>query len=314
MAVVPVLVLTVLVQAAQVGTNAEDRAKAQGLLAEGASLYGRGDYLGALDQFNAAYAAYPSAKIWFNIGQTNKVLGRSLEAHDAYQKFLDEATSASPEDRADAEASVKKLRRSLGLLTVLCEVAGAEVAVDGKPAGRAPLPNPVWVTPGRHQVTAVPADSCPMVTHVDVASGSSMTVTLKPRHGALVASAAGGDLDGAGLVSHRRDGWWLGRKWTWVAAGATVALTSAAAIVGYSMRSRFDDLRSSCGVGSPNKVGCSDSDIQSVRDRKWAANILWVAAGAAAATTGVLFFVEGRPVTVVPVAGKSTGVLARVEF
>lgn len=314
MAVVPVLVLAVLAQAGQVGTNAQDRAKAQGLLAEGASLYGRGDYLGALDKFNAAYTAYPSAKIWFNIGQTYKVLGRPLAAHDAYQKFLDEASTASPEDRADAEASLKQIRSSLGLLTVLCEATGAEITVDGKVVGRAPLPNPVWVTAGRHQVTALPADSCPRVEYADVGSGSSITLTLKPRHGAMVASGSGSGPGARDVAQASHDGWWLGRKWTWVAAGATVALTGAAAIVGHSMQSRFDDLRSSCGLGSPDKVGCTDSDIQSVRDRQWAANILWVAAGAAAVTTGMLFFVEGRPVTVVPVAGQSTGVLARVEF
>jgi hypothetical protein len=310
MTVVPIFMLALLAQAAPGGTNAQDRAKAQGLLVEGASLYSRGDYLGALDRFNAAYAAYPSAKMWFNIGQAYKVLGRPVEAHDAYQKFLAEAPNASPEDRADAQASLKQLRNLLGLLTVNCETTGAELTVDGKGVGRAPLPNPVWVTAGQHQVTALPADGCPMVEQAEVASGANTTVTLKSRH---AVSAPGGELL-AGAQAEPGRGWWLGRKWTWVAAGSTVALTGAAAIVGYHMQARFDDLRGRCGRGSPDQLGCTDSQIQSVRDLKLTANILWITAGAAAVTTGVLFFVEGRPVTVVPVAGMSPGVLARMEF
>jgi hypothetical protein len=42
--------------------------------------------------------------------------------------------------------------------------------------------------------------------------------------------------------------------------------------------------------------------------------VLWGLAGAAAVTTGVLFFVEGRSVAVAPMAGEATGMLARMEF
>jgi hypothetical protein len=314
MGVVPILMLAILAQTSPSGTNAQDRARAQGLLAEGATLYGRGDYLGALNRFNAAYAAYPSSKIWFNIGQANKALGRPVEAHEAYQKFLREVPNASPEDKADAQTSLAQLRGWLGQLTVVCDTTGAEISVDGKAVGNAPLDHLLWVTPGRHQVTAVRADGCPMVENAEVAVGSNTTVTLKPLHGPLVAAAPSLDLEKSRGPKAGGGGWWLGRTWTWVAAGATVALTGAAAAVGYSMKSRFDDLRSSCGHGSPEQLGCSTSDIQSVRDRKLVANILWAAAGAAAVTTGILFFVEGRPVAVAPLAGETTGLLARVEF
>jgi hypothetical protein len=44
------------------------------------------------------------------------------------------------------------------------------------------------------------------------------------------------------------------------------------------------------------------------------ANALWGLAGAAAVSTGILFFIEGRPVAVAPMAGEATGMLARMEF
>ena len=109
MGVATVLLLATLAQTSPAGTNAQDRAKAQTLLDEGATLYARGDHTGALDRFNAAYAACPSSKIWFNIGQTYRVLGRPVEARDAYQHFLDEVPNASREDREDAQASLDGL-------------------------------------------------------------------------------------------------------------------------------------------------------------------------------------------------------------
>jgi hypothetical protein len=96
-----------------------------------------------------------------------------------------------------------------------------------------------------------------------------------------------------------------------VAAGSTVLLTGAAAIVGLGVNSRFDELKSSCGS---TEAGCSEGDIDSLRARKYTANVLWGLAGAAAVTTGVLFFVEGRPVAVAPIAGETTGLVARVGF
>jgi hypothetical protein len=314
MGMAAVLILATLAQTAAAGTNAQDRARAQTLLGEGATLYEHGDYMGALDRFNAAYAAYPSSKIWFNIGQAYRVLGRPVEARDAYRHFLDEVPNASRENREDAQASLEGLQKWLGQLTVSCESAGAQITIDGKTVGQAPLPGPVWVTPGRHQVTAVRAGDCPIVENAEVPTGARLTVALIPLHGSLAARPAGVDLGERAKQQGRDQGWMLGRKWTWVAAGATVVLTGAAAIVGWSMQSRFDELRGSCGRGSATPVGCSQSDIDSLHTRKVTANVLWGAAGAAALTTGVLFFVEGRPVTVAPVAGETTGMLARVRF
>jgi len=64
--------------------------------ARATKLYQQGDVGGALEKFNAAYAAYPSPKLMFNIGQANRDLSRPVEAIEAFQRFLAEATDASP--------------------------------------------------------------------------------------------------------------------------------------------------------------------------------------------------------------------------
>ena len=312
MGIVPFLFLATLAQASTAGTNAQDRVKAQVLLGEGATLYEHGDYLGALDRFNGAYAAYPSSKILFNIGQANQLLGRLLDAREAYQKFLDEAPNASREDRTDAQAWLEKLQKSLGQLTIISATSGADISLDGKAIGRSPLHGPVWTIPGRHQVTAIKSGDCPTLEYVEVASGSLATVELRPLHTPLVTEAPT-NLDNTSKPQAAH-GWWLGRKWTWVAAGTTVLFTGAATAVGLTVKTRFDDLKKFCGRGSPGQQGCSDSDIDSLHTRKMTANALWGLAGAAAISTGILFFIEGRPVAVVPMAGEATGMLARMEF
>jgi tetratricopeptide (TPR) repeat protein len=318
-----VFVFALLAQAAAAAPAPEDKAKAQGLLTEGTALYEKGDYTGALEKFHAALAAFPSAKIWFNIGQANRDLGRPVAALEAFERFLEGVPDASSEDRADAQTSVAELQKRLGQLTIVCEMAGAAIRIDGKDLGPAPVVKPVWAVPGMHQVTATLKGATPALEEVEVSAGGSTTVVLKIGQPAVAAAPAVPppvvavppplEVVTTPPPSESKQGWWLGRKWTWVAAGSTVLLTGAAAGVGISVNSRFDELDNSCGASGTGQ-GCSPGDIDSLRTRKYIANALWGLAGAAAVTTGVLFFVEGRRVAVAPVAGETTGLVAWMGF
>jgi cell division septum initiation protein DivIVA len=314
------ILLAILAQASPSAGDPQAKAQAQALLGQGTKLYQQGDVAGALEQFNAAYAAYASPKLMFNIGQANRDLRRPVEALEAFEKFLAGAADAPPEMIADAHKSVSQLQEKLGRIQIDCETAGAEVSVDGKSVGLAPVPDPIWATPGRHQVTAKHASTAPALEDVDVTAGSVSTVTLqlRPLAASLVASAPkavpNSDVQATAPSSEANEGWWLGRRWTWVAAGSTVLLAVGAISAGLLMDSRFDSLRSSCGAGNPARPGCTQSQLDTLNSRQTAANVLWGLTAAAAVTTGALFYFEGRPVTVTPVAGGATGVLARMEF
>jgi hypothetical protein len=255
----------------------------------------------------------------FNIGQAKRDLGRPVEALESFQRFLAEATNASPETMAEARNSVAELQGKLGRIRIDCDTAGAQVAVDGKSVGVAPLPDLVWATPGRHQVTAKHLSAAPAIEDVEVAVGSVSTVTLRllPLTVSVAAApkaAAEVNLQAAPSPSSASEGWWLGRKWTWIAAGSTVVLAANAITAGVLMQDKFDSLRSSCGAGKPGRPGCPQGDIDSVSSRQTIANVFWGLTAAAAVTTGVLFYFEGRPVTVVPVAGGATGIIAVVRY
>jgi Tetratricopeptide repeat/PEGA domain len=314
------ILLTILAQASPPTGDPQAKAQAQALLGQGTKLYQQGDVADALEKFQAAYAAFPSPKLMFNIGQANRDLSRPVEALEAFEKFLVGAADASPEMIADARKSVAQLQKKLGRIQVDCESAGAEVSVDGKSVGLAPLPDLIWATPGRHQVTAKHASAAPAIEDADVTAGSVSTVTmqLRPVAASLAPSAPKAalnfDVQSTAPSSEANEGWWLGRKWTWVAAGSTVLLAVGAITAGLLMDSKFDSLRSSCGAGNPARPGCSQSDIDSVSSRQTTANAFWGLAAAAAVTTGVLFYVEGRPVSAAPMVGGMTGATARVGF
>jgi hypothetical protein len=336
------VLLSLLAQLSPQRADPHAKIKAQTLLTEGSALYEKGDYAGALEKFNAAYAAYPSPKLMFNIGQADRDLSRPVEALEAFEKFLAGAPEASPETRADARKSVAELQEKLGQIRIDCDRAGTEVSIDGKSVGLTPLAGLIWATPGHHQVTASHASAALALENVDVSAGRARTVALRLRPLALPVAdeavpkpevipepeaapeseappppRASLDLRPSSAPNADGDGgWWLGRKWTWVAAGSTVLLAAGAVTAGLVMQSKFNSLDKSCGSSRGNLSGpaCSEGDVAAVRSLEITANVFWGLAGAAAVATGVLFYWEGRHISVSPLAGGTTGIVAAVRY
>jgi hypothetical protein len=352
---ISLVLLSVLAEASQPAPNPRAKNQAQSLLTQGSALYERGDYAGALEKFTAAYTAYPSPKLMFNIGQANRDLGRPVEALAAFEKFLADAPDAAPDAVASAHKSTADLREKLGRIHIECERMGAEVNVDGQSVGTTPLLMPIWATPGRHQVTARHPSASPTLENVEVQAGSIQMVTLHLRPLAIPVAAQPAPAEpvanqpaaarpvaapepeptpplpslptvaapspphpaasaGPTPIATTDNSWWLGRKWTWVAAGSTVLFGAGAIAAGLAMQSKFDALDKSCGDGNVTRPGCKEPEIAAVRSCQITANVLWGLTGAAALTTGVLFYLEGRPIHLVPMAGEATGLIATGRY
>ena len=324
------VLLSLVAQAAPPTDSLESKTLAQSLLKAGAQHYERAEFADALEKFEQAYASFPSPKLLFNIGQASRELGRPVDAVGAFEEFLLQATDAPAEMTAEAKRSVAELLPKIGKLLIECPVSGAEISVDGKKVGQAPIDDLFRVSPGNHQVTAMFSGMTPAIENVTVAAGTVQTVVLRlraivevpatpPELAVTPAPSPAPALDVTTVETPKQptvgDGWWLGRKWTWVAAGSAVVFAGAGVIAGRAMQSKFDELNQKCGSGSDKwATGCNSSEIGSVDTRKNIANAMWGLSAAAVVTTGVLFLVEGRPVAVAPMVGQANGLVAHVSF
>jgi hypothetical protein len=158
--------------------QASAKAAAKTVLARGSRdlesrLYGR-----ALAEFHEAYRIFPSPKIFFNIGLANLYLGRNGEAVQAFETFLAEPTGAPEESVARARTESAALRPKVAAVTVACPQVGVELVIDGRPAGKTPLPGPLYLDPGQHQLQAKPHDGAPLVRDFVVDAGTRPTLDL----------------------------------------------------------------------------------------------------------------------------------------
>jgi hypothetical protein len=211
------------------GDDVKTKLAAQVLLDEGTAAYGRGDYATALDKFTAAYKIFPSPKLWFNIGQANRDLGRPVEAVSAFDRFLRDATDAPAETLTEARRSAAELKTKLGRIEVKCATDGAEITVDGKQIGSTPLGEMVWTTPGRHQVAVQHPGFSPAIEDVVVVVGQAAAVSFELRPIDLRAAnpGAGGALVGG--ETERKPIY--KRPLFWVATGVVIGAGVAAVVL-----------------------------------------------------------------------------------
>ena len=109
------------------------------------------------------------------------------------------------------------------------------------------------------------------------------------------------------------------RVWTWVAGGVTAAALITGVIYGLAYNSDLDDLNRQCPQGA-----CTDPRLLSQREdaknEGLVADVMFGVAGAAAVTTAILWFYEGRPkiserAEVTPVVGpRFAGAQVEIRF
>lgn len=138
------------------------------------------DYLGALAIFKDAYQRFPSAKILLNIGTTLKLLGRTADAANAYQRFLD-APDTDPTKRPEVEGVLAELDKTVGKVAITVTPPDAEVEVGDEwlPGAQAHL---VRVAPGTATFHARHAGYQPGTQSVAVAAGgqAQLAIALQP--------------------------------------------------------------------------------------------------------------------------------------
>jgi tetratricopeptide (TPR) repeat protein len=144
---------------------------------EGVAAYDAKRYEEARTAFLQAYAITHVPAVLLNLGQSELRSGHQDDAGNHLTQFLREHTTASPEQKAAAEAGIAEAKRSAGLVIVSVDSPGADVSIDGTTIGKTPLLDPVFVKPGKHTVF-VSLQGKTAVSSVEVKTGVSTGVSL----------------------------------------------------------------------------------------------------------------------------------------
>lgn len=181
--------------AAHADPTARDKAAAQQAYAAGQSRYDAGDFLGAAEQFSAAYQHDPDPVYLFNLAQAYRFAKRCRDAGDSYRRFLAAAPDAPNRDKvqhyleevdacarsqAPAEPSAPNPGPASGAGTDTSQPAGtADQAAPGHDSTAAPASEP-------GSATAVEAETPPDHGHALRVTGLALGAA------GVVGLAAGG--------------------------------------------------------------------------------------------------------------------------
>jgi tetratricopeptide (TPR) repeat protein len=98
--------------ATNAASAADAKTRAQEHLSRGNDLFTSDRFQDALIQFQAAYTAFPSPKLHFNIGQCQRALGRLSEALAQFRLFVEETPDIPSDLRAEAERYIAELKNA----------------------------------------------------------------------------------------------------------------------------------------------------------------------------------------------------------
>ena len=137
--------------AAQPQTDAKTRARAH--YERGTAAYSDGRYKDAIDAFLDAHREYPSPALSFNAARAYDKLGDVPGALRFYREYLRQ--SPTVRDRGAVERRIQQLEQKLSTrgvqqVTILSNVEGATVIIDGRPVGVTPWTGEI--APGQHDL------------------------------------------------------------------------------------------------------------------------------------------------------------------
>jgi tetratricopeptide (TPR) repeat protein len=162
-------------------------------LKPGIALVKAHDYDKAVASLSKAYASTKDARALYWIGRAHQENARNADALRAYKQYLKEASLAPADPRSiEVLGNIQTLSMQLAVVIVTA-TEGATITVDDVEVGKAPLPEALYVEPGKHAIAAT-LDARSTSKPIDVATESRSTVDLvfveKPKPAAALVEQA----------------------------------------------------------------------------------------------------------------------------
>jgi hypothetical protein len=157
---------------------AAKKKEAQAAFERGLTHYEKEEWDPALVEFTRSRAAYPTRSATKNAALCLRKLGRLDEAIDMFEALLG-FENLPEDDRKATQTAITELGRTLGTLRIEGALAGASIVVDGRFRGTAPLPAPLRVTEGSHEVRAFKEGQDPFGATADVTPHQETKVTVR---------------------------------------------------------------------------------------------------------------------------------------
>lgn len=158
--------------------EAPAKLEARAYYKEGVAFVREGDFVGAVEAFRRAYAVSPNYAVLFNLGQAHAALGQSVEAVHSLERFLtDGGDHIAPARRREVAAIIARERAHIARIELDVSPEGAEVFIDGRRLGLAPI-EAEDVPAGDHVIVARLAGYMPAIETFTLTGGSKREVAL----------------------------------------------------------------------------------------------------------------------------------------
>ena len=149
-----------------------DAAAAENVLIQrGIELRRTGEDRLALAEFERAFSSQGSVRALAQMALAEQALGLWREANEHLQRALQKDEPWIAEHRATLEAAAREIRSQLGALEISCNIAGAEVRLNGALLGLTPLTGPVPLVAGANVITVSKPGFFEMARQVGVDAG-----------------------------------------------------------------------------------------------------------------------------------------------
>jgi tetratricopeptide (TPR) repeat protein len=146
----------------------------------GLELANQGKFSEAILEFQEAYRNRPHFAALYNIGQAYIALQQPIEAIAALEQYLAQGQEQIPVERAQATvAQIAAERAQTAEIRLTARPTGANVSIDGKPVGDAPLGEPIRVAAGRHLISVRTPDGTEVARELAPQGGERITLIIE---------------------------------------------------------------------------------------------------------------------------------------